>query len=325
MKYVVTGGAGLIGSAVVWELNNRGVDDILIVDNLGNSDKWKNLSPLRFEDYLPKEEFIKYAESDFLGDDIEAIIHLGACSSTTETNANYLIQNNYAYSKTLAKYAIKHKIRFVYASSAATYGDGLNGYLDDENSIEKLRPLNIYGYSKQLFDLWIKRNDLLDDVIGLKFTNIFGPNEWHKGSMKSVVCKAYKQIEDTGKVELFKSYLPGYKDGAQKRDFLYVKDAVSMVMHFVEKRSINGIFNIGSGRAETWNSLVSAVFKAMKKSVSIKYIDMPDELKNRYQYYTKAEIDKIKKSGYNRSITSLEHAVEDYVINYLLPDKHLGD
>jgi ADP-L-glycero-D-manno-heptose 6-epimerase len=325
MEYIVTGGAGFIGSAVVWELNNRGIDDILIVDNLGHSDKWQNLSPLKYEDYLSKEKFLEYIEDDALGDDIKTIIHLGACSSTTEKDANYLIDNNYAYSKTLAKYAIKHKIRFVYASSAATYGNGSHGYVDNENEIEALRPLNMYGYSKQMFDLWIKKNEILDEVAGLKFTNIFGPNEWHKDEMKSVVCKAYKQVKATGKAELFKSHKPGYKNGEQKRDFLYIKDAVKMIMHFVENESINGLYNIGSGRAETWNSLVNAVFKAIGKTPSIKYIDMPEELRSRYQYYTKAEISKIQNSGYDPKISSLEVAVEDYVVNYLLPEKHLGD
>lgn len=324
MKYIVTGGAGFIGSAIVWKLNNAGIDDILIVDSLDSSDKWKNLAPLKFDDYIDKEEFRKHILAKSLGNKIKAIIHMGACSSTTERDSNYLINNNYRYSQDLAKFASIKNIRFIYASSAATYGNGNKGYIDNENQLEELRPLNIYGYSKHMFDLWIKRNDLLNKMVGLKFTNIFGPNEYHKDDMRSVVNKAYWQIKTTNKVKLFKSYLPEYKDGEQKRDFLYIKDAVAMIAHFLDN-NLGGIYNVGSSRAETWNSLVNAVFKALGKTPDIEYIEMPEELKDKYQYYTKADINKIRTTGHSVPIASLEHAVHDYVTNYLIPEKHLGD
>jgi len=324
MKYIVTGAAGLIGSALIWKLNQMGVEDILAVDHLGTSEKWKNLRALSYADYMEKDVFLERLNAGALPRDVEAILHMGACSSTTEKDASYLISNNFDYTRKLALYSVTHGVQFLYASSAATYGGGEHGYLDDEEKLSALRPLNMYGYSKQMFDLWAKRQGFLSKVTGVKFTNVFGPNELHKGEMRSVVCRAYEQIRDTGKVRLFKSYVPEYADGEQKRDFIYVKDAVSMVL-FLIKQKCRGIYNIGSGRAETWNSLASAVFKAMDKPVNIEYIDMPEHLRGKYQYYTCADITKLRGAGYSAVVTPLEDTVDDYIRNYISLGHFLGD
>jgi ADP-L-glycero-D-manno-heptose 6-epimerase len=308
---VVTGGAGFIGN-----------DNILIVDELGHDDKWKNLPSLKFSDYMNKWEFLEKIESGHeFG--IESIIHMGANSSTTEKDADYLIENNYEYTKSLATWSVENNVRFVYASSAATYGDGSLGFSDKEEEFYKLRPLNMYGYSKQLFDLWAIRNNLTDKIAGIKYFNVYGPNEYHKGDMRSVVSKAYDQINETGKVKLFKSLNPGYKDGEQKRDFVYVKDAVEMTLFLLFNKERNGIYNIGSGMARTWNSLVSSIFNALGKPVDIEYVDMPPALASRYQYFTQADLSKIKNAGYSQPLFSLEKGVDDYVKNYLIKHRYL--
>ncbi len=321
---IVTGGSGLIGSALVWELNRSGVDDILIVDHLGLSDKWKNLAPLRFRDYLEKEDFLERLKQRAFGSTIAGILHMGACSATTERDASYLIHNNFEYTKALAEYALTANIRFVYASSCATYGDGSHGYVDDESRIEELRPLNMYGYSKQMFDLWAKRRGCLGRIAGCKFSNVYGPNEDHKGEMRSVVRRAFEQISAEGKMRLFRSHRPEYADGEQMRDFLYVKDAARMVVRLFHSGA-GGIYNIGSGRAETWNALARAAFAALNKPAVIEYIDMPESLRDRYQYYTKAEMAKYRALGDEAEATSLEESVADYIRNYLVPGRHLGD
>jgi ADP-L-glycero-D-manno-heptose 6-epimerase len=320
---LVTGAAGLIGSAVVWALNQRGHDRIIAVDRLDRREKWRNLVPLRFDDYL---------EADALGDkivrgllnDVRTVIHLGACSSTTETDARYLVENNFEYTKMLAEWTLQHGIRFVYASSAATYG-ALEGRLSDRLDIQTLRPLNMYGYSKQLFDLHASRHGYLDRIVGLKYFNVFGPNEDHKGDMRSVVNKAFRQILETGRVKLFKSYRPEFADGEQRRDFLYVKDAVDMTLHLVDEPGANGLFNIGSGEPHTWRELVTAVFAALGRPAEIEFIDMPLELRGKYQYATEASLDRLHGTNYRRPITPLPDAVREYVTRYLVPDRHLGD
>ena len=314
---VVTGGAGFIGSALVAALNKRGIDDIMVVDRLGSDQRWKNLVNLRFADYLDKEEFLEMVAEDVLPFSAEAVFHLGACSSTTETDASLLMENNFEYTRQLAQWTTEEGIRFIYASSAATYGNGENGFEDDENKLETLKPLNPYGYSKQLFDLWAKRNGLLGKIAGLKYFNIFGPNEYHKADMRSFVLKAFEQINTTGKVRLFKSHRPDYKDGEQKRDFLYVKDAVDMTLFFFDNPDTSGIYNLGAGVARSWNDLAKAVFAAMGKKPNIEYIDMPDSVRNQYQYFTEANITKLRDIGYEKKITSLEESVKDYVQNYL--------
>jgi ADP-L-glycero-D-manno-heptose 6-epimerase len=321
---VVTGGAGFIGSAIVWRLNTLGKDDIIIVDELGTTDKWKNLVGLKFQEFVHKDDFISAIVEDTIEFPIESIIHMGANSSTTEKDADHLFSNNYLYTQELAKYCLSKNIRFIYASSAATYGDGSLGFVDDETKLETLRPLNMYGYSKQLFDLWAKKNNVLNKIVGIKYFNVFGPNEYHKGDMRSVVHKAFEQVRDTGKVRLFKSLNPKYKDGEQMRDFVYIKDAIDMTLYFIDHPDKNGIFNVGAGKARTWNDLVSALFNAIGKPVNIEYIDLPDHLREKYQYFTEANLDKIRSAGYNKATTSLEDGVNDYVKNYLLKDLYLG-
>ncbi len=324
---VVTGGAGFIGSAIVWKLNAMNETDIMIVDSLGKSEKWKNLRNLKYSDYLEKDIFLEKIEKKFFdGNDIECIFHLGACSSTTERDCRYLVINNFEYTKKLAEFAVEHEIRFIYASSAATYGAGENGYSDNEKFLEKLQPLNMYGYSKQMFDLYAMRKKIMPKIVGLKFFNVFGPNEYHKDDMRSLAHKAYYQIKETGSVNLFKSYHPEYKDGEQKRDFIYIKEAVSKSVAFLEYFKTNGIFNIGASKACTWIELVTPIFKALKKPVKINFIEMPEHLKPKYQYYTAADMTKFDSEISDKKMIqtfSLNEAVTDYVLNYLEKDGYL--
>lgn len=323
---LVTGGAGLIGSALIHALNQRGHEDILVTDVLGEDAKWKNLSPLRFLDYMQADAFLDQLECnpDSLNS-IRTIYHLGACSATTERDAGYLMENNYGYTKLLAEWALSRNIRFVYASSAATYGDGIKGMDDGTDHLDTLRPLNAYGYSKHLFDLHAKRNGWLDRMVGIKYFNVFGPNEWHKGEMRSLVAKAYEQILETGKVRLFKSHRPDYRDGEQVRDFVYVKDAVAMTIHLAETPSANGLFNIGTGAPRTWIDLTKALFTALDRKPEIEFIDMPEHIRNQYQYHTCADVSRLLATGWNKPTSTLESSVSDYVRNYLVPGRHLGD
>ncbi len=314
---IVTGGAGFIGSAFVWKLNNEGIDDILIVDELGTTGKWKNLAGRKFTDYIHKDEFIRDLKEDKFYD-IKAIIHMGACSSTTETDAEYLMRNNYAYTRELARWALSKNIRFIYASSAATYGDGSKGFSDDDEVTATLMPLNIYGYSKHLFDLWAIRNKIIDKIAGLKFFNVFGPNEYHKEDMVSVAFKAFHQILEAGKVRLFKSLLDEYGHGEQKRDFIYIKDCVEVIWWLMQNDHVNGLFNLGTGKARTWNDLVKSIFLSMGINPKIEYIDMPEQISGQYQYHTEARMDKLKNTGYPLEFRSLEDAVHDYILGYLL-------
>lgn len=321
---VVTGGAGLIGSALVWYLNSLGHEDILVVDRLDTSEKWKHLVPLRFADYIDADEFLDVVTSDpeHFGR-FSAVYHLGACSSTTETNADMLMRNNYEYTKALAHWALDIEARFVYASSAATYG-GLESGLTDTADLRSLRPLNMYAYSKHLFDLYAQRTGMSEKIVGLKYFNIFGPNEDHKGDMRSIVYKAYHQIKETGAVRLFKSYRPEFRDGEQCRDFLYVKDAVAMTVHAANS-DVSGVLNVGSGEANTWLDLVRPIFKAMSVPERIDFIEMPETLRCKYQYCTKAEMGKMQSTGYRTPLTPLADAVTDYVKNYLIPQRSLEE
>ena len=321
---VVTGGAGFIGSAIVAGLNARGISDIVIVDFLESDQKWKNLRNLQYADYIEADEFYEMLATEHIDWPIDTIIHMGACSDTTETDASYLVKNNYECSKMLACFATEKNIRFIYASSAATYGDGEKGFADDEGKLEELLPLNMYGYSKQMFDLWAKKTGLLDSVVGLKFFNVFGPNEYHKGKMRSFVIKAFEQISESGKVNLFKSHHLDYADGEQLRDFLYIKDCVDMTLFFMDNPDVNGIFNLGTGKARSWNDLAKAVFVAMNKKPDIEYMPMPEELQGKYQYFTQADITKLQDAGYDKKQTSLEEAIKDYVQNYLQNDGYLS-
>ncbi len=315
-KVIVTGGAGFIGRNIVAALNARGEENIVVVDELGTSEKWKNLVGLRYEDYLDKTDLRARIREDRL-DGVRAVLHMGACSSTTERDASYLADNNYRTTRELCEWCLTHGARFVYASSAATYGDGSLGYSDDDTVTPTLRPLNMYGYSKHMFDMWALQKGLLGMIAGLKYFNVYGPHEDHKGEMRSVIHKAYGQICETGEVRLFKSYKPEYKDGEQVRDFVYVKDAVEMTLHFLEHPEVSGLFNCGAGQARSWNDLAGAVFAAMGLKPNIRYIDMPEELRGTYQYFTQADMFKARAAGYGASFTSLEDGVKDYVQEYL--------
>ncbi len=322
---IVTGGAGFIGSAIVWKLNQMGMNDIIITDHLGTSEKWRNLVNLKYNDYLDRDAFIKKLEAGEFNSSVDAIFHMGACSATTERNADYLIENNFHYTLRLAKWAISNRCRFIYASSAATYGDGEFGYDDTHMKFYSLKPLNMYGYSKHLFDLYALRMGWLDRMVGLKFFNVFGPNEYHKGDMMSLVCKSYPKIRDTGEISLFKSHVNEYKDGEQVRDFIYVKDAVEMVMYFFKNDSVNGVFNIGTGREHSWNDLANAMFKACGKPFNVRYTDMPEQIREKYQYFTKANMDKLAVHGCTHKCMSMDDAINDYINNYLKHNRYLGE
>ena len=320
---IVTGGAGFIGSVIIWALNLRGRTDILVVDEDVDFEKLNNLAGLSFKDYLGKSDFLDAVLARKFRKGTEAIIHMGACSSTTETDASFLVKNNFEYTKYLAEFAVRESIRFIYASSAATYGDGSKGYSDQVGDPSLFIPLNLYAFSKQMFDQWAHRNQLLDKIAGLKYFNVFGPNEYHKGDMRSLVCKGYEEIKQTGRLRLFKSYLKEYADGEQVRDFIYVKDAVEMTLFFLDNPALCGIFNIGSGIANSWNSLATAIFDVMGLEKNIAYMEMPSALREKYQYHTLAEIGKLQQAGYEKPITSLADSVRDYVQNYLQPGLYL--
>jgi len=311
---VVTGGAGFIGSCIVAELNAMGIDHIIIVDHVEpGSLKKKNLTNKRYRKYYEKGEFLELALANRLPKEIDHVIHMGACSSTALTDADYYQKNNFEYSCHLARWALKHNARFIYASSAATYGDGRLGYSDEDHVTRTLKPLNLYGDSKHWFDLWVMDNGLIDRVVGLKFFNVFGPNEYHKGDMRSVAAKAYRRVVDEGVISLFKSYKSDFADGEQKRDFVYVKDAVDVVMFFFEHDHLAGIYNVGTGEAKSWNDLASALFAAAGKPLKVEYVDMPENLRPGYQYFTQADMTKLRRQGYSKPFIPLAEAVRDYV------------
>lgn len=316
-QILLTGGAGFIGSCCIKYLNERGIYNIVVVDDLGQSEKWKNLVGKSITDIINKKNCFEWLNAN--EDSIGSIIHLGACSSTVETDCNYLLENNYRFSQNLALFACKNNIRFIYASSAATYGDGSNGFDDDHDRLESLKPLNMYGFSKHLFDLWVKRQGLLDRVVGLKYFNVYGPNEWHKGRMASAVVHFIPTAKKEGVIRLFKSSEPDkFADGGQCRDFIYVKDAVRMTCAFLEN-DVTGIYNIGSGWASTWNQLAISVFKAIQMPVNIQYISMPPDLVGKYQNYTCANMNKAERALKGLAATMpLENAVIDYIRHYLL-------
>ncbi|MBK8303776.1 MAG: ADP-glyceromanno-heptose 6-epimerase [Chloracidobacterium sp.] len=320
-KIIVTGGAGFIGSAIVWRLNELGHDDIIIVDRRDDPAKEKNLAPLKFAEFVDADDFIARLD-DFKQTDV--IIHMGADSSTTATDREWMMRNNYQYTLDLAEFAVANDIRFIYASSAATYGDGSAGMADGTDDLKKLKPLNLYGESKHLFDQYAAAHGMFDRIVGLKYFNVFGPNENHKGDMRSLVNKAYDQILATGKLQLFKSAHPDYADGEFGRDFVYVKDAVDMTLQFLDN-DIGGLFNVGSGRANTWNALADAIFKALHRETNVEYIEMPEILQDKYQYHTRADITRIRQAGYAADMTPLDAAVADYIQNYLATGRYLGD
>jgi ADP-L-glycero-D-manno-heptose 6-epimerase len=326
-RILVTGGAGFIGSALVWALNRRGHRDIVVADIAGTGEKRRNLAPLKFSDYLEADDLRRRIAGGAAGPGpFSTVFHLGACSSTTERDVAYLADNNTAYTRELAAWSLANGARFIYASSAATYGDGRRGMDDRDDDLDRLEPLNPYGRSKHDFDLFARREGWLGRIVGLKYFNVFGPNEDHKGDMRSLVHKAYRQILETGRVRLFRSLNPAYRDGEQMRDFLYVKDAVEMTLHFAEAGSgAAGLYNIGSGEASTWLALARAIFAALGREPAIEFIDLPVELRGIYQYFTRADISKLRSSGFLRPVTPLAEAVRDYVQNHLVPDRRLGE
>ena len=316
MSYIVTGGAGFIGSCVVRALNDAGKDDIIIVDDIASTEKWMNLRNKKYREYIHKSKLVeKLSEYD---GGVQAVIHLGACSSTTERDFDYLYQNNFEYTKALWNWCAENDVQFIYASSAATYGDGNQGF-DDQGDIDALRPLNGYGYSKQIFDQWVKHqaNVFPPQYAGLKFFNVYGPNEYCKGSMASMAYHGYKQIKERGTIQLFKSCDPAYADGEQLRDFVYVKDVCAVILWLLEHREVSGLFNVGTGRAQSFRELAESTFHALGMEPHIEYIDMPEQLREKYQYYTKAEMDKLRQAGYAKPFMTVEEGVADYVRNYL--------
>lgn len=312
---IVTGGAGFIGSCVVRALNDEGRYDIIIVDNISSTDKWMNIRNKKYIKYVHKNDFLQELPTY---ENVEAVIHMGAQSSTIEKDFDYLWKNNFEYTKALWNYCAEKQIQFIYASSAATYGDGELGF-DDQMDIDKLLPLNGYGYSKQLFDLWVKHQakNAPKQHVGLKFFNVYGPNEYFKGSMASMIFHGYKQIQESGKVKLFKSYNPDYVDGGQLRDFVYVKDICDVILWLLRNEKVNGLFNVGTGRAQSFRELAEATFHALNMEPNIEYIDMPEHLKKKYQYYTKAEMSKLREVGYNKEFMNLESGAKDYVLEHL--------
>ncbi|MCX6154640.1 MAG: ADP-glyceromanno-heptose 6-epimerase [Candidatus Kapabacteria bacterium] len=315
---LLTGGAGFIGSCFLHYLNQHGFSDVLVVDHLGHGEKWKNLVGKQFLYYENKDVFRNKLLNKVYDGKISGIIHFGACSTTTEKDADYLLNNNFSYSKDIAEFAIRNEIKMIYASSAATYGNGAAGYGDAE--FFHLKPLNLYGFSKQLFDLWVLERGFDKKLVGLKFFNVFGPNEYHKGEMASMIYKAHNQIRDTGKVKLFKTNHSDYPDGGQLRDFVYIKDVCNLLWTIFNDDNIHGIYNLGTGKAHSWNELANAVFNALDKPVDIEYVDMPDDISKQYQNYTCAEMTKLTNTGIKFSFDSLETSIADYVRTHLNQD-----
>ncbi len=308
-KIIITGAAGFIGTNLARYFSEN--YEVILVDKLSNDDRWKNLVGIDVADYLDADLFINKLDAI---KNIHTVIHMGACSSTTEQDARYLINNNYEYSKQLFQWCSKVSANFIYASSAATYGSGSHGYDDNESLITNLKPLNAYGLSKHMFDMWqMKQEDRPPQVVGLKFFNVYGPYENHKGSMASVALHAYHQIKEDKVVRLFKSYNSMYEHGEQKRDFIYVKDVVETVNFFLKNQNNEGIYNVGTGKARTFNDLAYSVFNALSLNPKIDFIPMPDGLIEKYQYFTEANIDKLRNIGYQYPFTTLEDGVREYI------------
>lgn len=324
---LVTGAAGFIGSVIVKHLNDSGIENLLLCDHFESGDKWKNLRDLKYTSIVQVEDLFNHDIWKKAGS-LKAIYHMGACSDTTELNMDFLYKNNTEYTNRLLTLAAEKNIPIVYASSAATYGAGEQGYFDDHTGLPNLKPLNKYGYSKQLSDEWILKQKKKPKVwFGVKFFNVFGPHEYHKAKMSSVVYQSYNQIQDVGEVKLFKSHRPDYKDGEQLRDFVYVKDVVKAMVELIaageKKPDLSGIYNLGTGEARSFHDLVKSTFKAMGKKPKITFIDMPGELRNQYQYYTQAEMGKLKRALPKFKFMKLEDAVTDYVTKHLMKNPYM--
>ena len=319
---ILTGGGGMIGSMIAWHLNTQmNFDDFVIVDDLINKQQENNFNKRKFIEYIEKDDLKKYLNDK---KNVSAVIHMGAISATTESNFNRLLQSNIRFSQALWHWCAENKVPFIYASSAATYGDGSVGYDDNESELDKLSPLNAYGYSKHFFDRWVqlelsKNQPTPPQWCGLKFFNVYGPNEYHKGRMASVVFHSFNQFKETNQIKLFKSEHPSYADGMQVRDFIYVKDAVKIIIFFLNNNNFSGLYNAGTGNAETFKALAEALLINTKgQPDDIKYIEMPNDLKGKYQYYTQATMNKINSIGFNDNFMNLKEGVTDYIENYLL-------
>jgi ADP-L-glycero-D-manno-heptose 6-epimerase len=314
---VVTGAAGLIGSVFIWELNRKGITDILCVDNLGSDSRWRNLLKRKFTNIVSVEGFLEYLKSSEAKSKIKTIVHMGANSSTLEVNVDSLMRNNYEYTKTLFEWCTENKKEFIYASSAATYGNGEKGY-DDTTDPNELKPLAPYGYSKVIFDRWaLQQKNVPPKWIGIKFFNVFGPNEYHKGPMTSVAFKAFHEINNTGKLKLFKSHNPQYADGKQMRDFVYVKDCTKWMLELMTLKVPSGIYNMGSGQARTWLDLAESAFKTLALPIKIDWVPVPENMVKHYQYFTEAKMNRLKELGISEPEWPLERAVADYYTTYL--------
>jgi len=321
---VVTGGAGFIGSALLWKLNELGERDILVVDQKAeNSPKWRNIGRLEFKSYLESGDFLQRLEGGEHNGRVKAVFHMGACSDTTERDLAYLQLNNTDYTRRLAEWSVAQNVYFAYASSAATYGNGELGYSDDDALTPRLKPLNGYGQSKLDFDIWAIENSFQKRITGFRFFNVYGPNEYHKEHMRSLAHKGCEQIRDTGALKLFKSYKPQYPDGGQKRDFVYIKDVIEAMIWFWKNPQWKGIYNIGQGHAQSWNELAHALFRSLEKPERIEYIEMPDSLKNQYQYFTEADLSKLRSTGCPTRFRNLDEGVADYVKHLHAPNIHL--
>ena len=319
---ILTGGGGMIGSMIAWHLNTQmNFDDFVIVDDLINEQQENNFKKRKFIEYIAKDDLEKYLNDK---KNVSAVIHMGAISATTESNFNRLLQSNIRFSQALWHWCAENKVPFIYASSAATYGNGSVGYGDNESELDKLSPLNAYGYSKHFFDRWVQLELSKDQPTppqwcGLKFFNVYGPNEYHKGRMASVAFHAFNQFKETNQIKLFKSEHPSYADGMQVRDFIYVKDAVKIIIFFLNNNNFSGLYNAGTGNAETFKALAEALLINTKgQPDDIKYIEMPNDLKGKYQYYTQATMNKINSIGFNDNFMNLKEGVTDYLENYLL-------
>lgn len=323
---IVTGGAGFIGSALVWALNKRGEENIVIVDEVDHEEKESNIGHLRYEERIGIKDFREQLlQGEFNDKGVRAVLHMGACSDTTEIDWEYLKDNNVEYSQDIIRWCVDQGVRCIYASSAATYGDGSKGYSDEHELFDDLEPLNLYGKSKLLVDIWTRDSGYLTAVVGLRYFNVFGPNEYHKEHMRSVITKRYQDIAAGQPMRLFKSDRPELADGEQKRDFMYIKDAVEATLFFLDTPDLSGVFNVGTGQARTWNDVAKAMFVALGKEPRIEYIDMPENLRGQYQNFTRADIGKLRAVGYGHSTMELEDAINEYITEYLVRSRHLGE
>jgi len=323
---LVTGGAGFIGSNIVASLNEAGRNDVVVNDVLGTDGKWRNLAKRQLADVVPPPELFRWLD----GRKLDAVIHMGAISSTTATDGDLVMDSNFRLSLKLLDWCTENRTPFIYASSAATYGDGEAGF-DDEGSpeaLKRLRPMNLYGWSKHLFDQalverQVKGAKLPPQWAGLKFFNVFGPNEYHKGTMASVLCRVFDEAKAGAPVRLFKSHKAGIADGDQRRDFIYVDDVVAVTRWLLDTPKVSGLFNVGTGQARSFREMIEAMYAALGRAPNIAYIDMPEQIRGSYQYFTQSEMGRLRKAGYNAGFTPLEDAVKDYVTSYLdRPDRY---